>query len=469
MMGLFSRVRRAPQRRRFDAAATGRGWSQQRSFRSLNLETLQAFATVRARARHAYANDPHIRAAVEAWVTALAGAGARPQPGHPDAARREAIIAALDDWADVADISARSDFWGQQAEFVRSMVIDGEALVQLLDTADGLRLRHLPTELLDESETRVGEGGAYTLGGVEFDRHGRRVAYWIRPEVPAAHLTWTPAERVDARDVLHIFRPLAAGQVRGISWLAPVLLTAHEVDKLADALTVGAQVAAAYAGILQDNSLTGAELTDEGRSDPIADGAPLVPGTIRVIGVDQTLTLTTPPQAQMTLAFLESRIRSIASGAGVPAHLVSGDLSKANYGSLRADMVAFRQRCEVIQYGTIAPQLLRPVYARAVTSLILSGDLDASDFEAARRDWLRADWLFPAPPWIDPAKDAAAEALLVQHGFKSRSQVIAERGWSPEAIDAQISADRERERALGLTFGPQSSPQKESRDDDDDA
>lgn len=82
---------------------------------------------------------------------------------------------------------------------------------------------------------------------------------------------------------------------------------------------------------------------------------------------------------------------------------------------------------------------------------------------------MRADWLFPAPPWIDPAKDAAAEALLVQHGFKSRSQVIAERGWSPEAIDAQISADRERERALGLTFGPQSSPQKESRDDDDDA
>jgi len=112
----------------------------------------------------------------------------------------------------------------------------------------------------------------------------------------------------------------------------------------------------------------------------------------------------------------------------------------------------FKQRVEANQYGVLAPQMLRPVFARATTSLILAGTLEAPDFEAAPRDWLGAEFIMPAQPWIDPAKDAAAARDMIAAGLKSRRQAVAELGWSVEALDTEIAADRAREAALGLAF-----------------
>jgi capsid protein len=58
----------------------------------------------------------------------------------------------------------------------------------------------------------------------------------------------------------------------------------------------------------------------------------------------------------------------------------------------------------------------------------------------------------PAKRWVDPAKDAAAEAEQIRLGLKSRRQAVAEQGWDIEALDAEIAADRARERDLGLDF-----------------
>lgn len=448
------RTRSTPAVRRFDAAS-GPSWGEQPRFGRVASETLAAVSTVRARARHAYANDPYCRAAVEAWVTILVGAGARPTSAHSDPSARAAISAAVEDWAADADMAGRTDYWGMQSDIARAMVLDGEAIVLMINTPEGLRLRQVPAELLDESETRDLGHGAYTVGGVEFDRYGRRVAYWIRPEIPSSvYAAWAPPERIDARDVLHIFKSMGAGQARGLSWLAPVLLTAKEVDKLQAALLTGSQVSAMLVGFIKNLDKSSADLVSAGQAYATGPVQDLLPGTVTNLGSDQEWQTTTPPpQSQHGLGFLSAQLRAIAVGVGVPAHLVSGDLSQANYGSLRADMIAFKQRAEQIQYVVLAPQLLRPIYARAVTSLVFSGEIDAPDFETAARDWTRAEHLFPAPPWIDPAKDAAAEVALVEAGFKSRSQVIAGLGWSPDAVDAEIAADRAREKKLGLSFG----------------
>ena len=50
-------------------------------------------------------------------------------------------------------------------------------------------------------------------------------------------------------------------------------------------------------------------------------------------------------------------------------------------------------------------------------------------------------------------KDARAEIEQIEAGLKSRSQAIAERGFDAEQVDAEIAADKEREKTLGLTFG----------------
>ena len=45
-----------------------------------------------------------------------------------------------------------------------------------------------------------------------------------------------------------------------------------------------------------------------------------------------------------------------------------------------------------------------------------------------------ADFRGPTIPWIDPLKEIHAEEKAVQAGFKSRSQVIRERGNNPSIV-----------------------------------
>ena len=82
-------------------------------------------------------------------------------------------------------------------------------------------LRQLPAEFVDESMTTELSGGGYIVAGIEFSALGERVAYRIRPARPTDLFpTAREAIRVPAEDVLHIFRPLGPGQVRGVSPMA---------------------------------------------------------------------------------------------------------------------------------------------------------------------------------------------------------------------------------------------------------
>lgn len=51
----------------------------------------------------------------------------------------------------------------------------------------------------------------------------RRIAYWVFPEHPAS-AAHTASVRIPAEQVLHVLKPLAPGQLRGASWLAPIIL-----------------------------------------------------------------------------------------------------------------------------------------------------------------------------------------------------------------------------------------------------
>ena len=88
-----------------------------------------------------------------------------------------------------------------------------------------------------------------------------------------------------------------------------------------------------------------------------------------------------PQQAQQPAEFVGHQIRAIAAGLGLPSHLVNGDLRSANYSSLRAGLVAYRQRLEQDQFGVIIPQLVAPLFAR------VTGET-------------AAEFYLPAQPWV---------------------------------------------------------------------
>lgn len=456
----FSRIGRTPHARRFDAAAGVRRPIPYQTFGSTNPETLAVAGTIRGRARHAFANNPWIANGVNAWAVALIGAGITPTPQHPAPAARGLLGDIFTTWAASADAHGRTDLYGLQAAVAQAVVVDGEAFAHLRATPDGLRVQLIPAEMVDEAHTVELEGGRRIIAGIEFDSTDRRSAYWIRQARPTdLYGTYLPPIRVPAADVLHVFKPLGPGQVRGVSWLAPILLTTNELDQLMDALLVGAKVAAMHAGFLVDQNGTATGTPYDGQQVGGILETGLEPGTLKVLPGGFDIKFNTPQQAAESVAFARLTLEAIAAGLGVPEHLLTGNLANANYSSLRAGLVAFRQRVEQVQFHTLIPQFCRPVYERAITTAVLSGALDAPDFEARPGDWLACEWIPPAQPWVDPLKDVQAAEHMIAAGLMSRRQAVAQQGYSIEKLDAEIAADRAREASLGLSF-----PQKESAD-----
>lgn len=178
----------------------------------------------------------------------------------------------------------------------------------------------------------------------------------------------------------------------------------------------------------------------------------LEPGATQFLPPGADVRFATPSEASEGVGFIKSQLRAIAAGLGVPDFLLTGDLSEANYSSLRAGLVEFRRRIETMQYNLVIHQFVRPTWERFVTAAVLSGAIDAPDFETRMDDYLAAEFYPPAQAWVDPLKDQEADALAVASGFKSRRQVVAGQGYDVEVLDAEIAADHAREKALGLHF-----------------
>ncbi|WP_258869580.1 phage portal protein [Paracoccus thiocyanatus] len=232
----------------------------------------------------------------------------------------------------------------------------------------------------------------------------------------------------------------APGQIRGASWLAPIILSANDFDQYADALLMSAKVAAMHSGFIVNVNGTGTDPYDG------ADSPSMEPGTLVRLGMGDDVKFNSPAQLQQADAFLKHNLRQLAAGLGLPDHLVSGDLSGANYSSLRAGLLPFRQRVEQIQYGVLVPQFLAPVWRAVIEHGILSGQIDAPDFEQNPRAYLSADFLPPKPLQVDPEKDVAATRAELELGLTSRRKAVAERGWALEDLDAELAAEKPLEQ-----------------------
>ncbi len=261
---LFTRAPAAlppAQARRYDAASPARtrfnaGASR---FSSYGPETAAANSTIRSRARHATENNSMAAAAVSAWTDAAVGAGIMPISQHADPKTRALLDSYFERWARHADASGRTDFWGLQAAVVRSERIDGDSML----IWRGDKLLHLPPEQIADWTTDT------AVSGVELDDDGRAKGYWIHPGRPdGVNSQYAPPVFVDAADALHIFRASGPGQVRGVSALAPVLLTLNELDGTEDALILQTKIAAMLSVILTNEGEMSAD-------DPLEDGQSL--------------------------------------------------------------------------------------------------------------------------------------------------------------------------------------------------
>lgn len=410
------------KRNGIEAGAGGRRWSGAPMLSAPAASVLSARVPAQQRARGAYMNAPYGARAVEVWTSTIVGKGWQVRSQHPDKGVRS--------W--LGD-SFEALIYPILAPLVRALVRDGEALVRLSWADDGLRLVHLQPEQLDTSRHGDTGNGGRIEAGVEFDAD-RIVAYHILPEASGLH----PAHRIPAADVLHIFDRLFPGQVRGISWLAPVLLKMRDRDEASDALLMQLKTAALLTGFVRD-----VEGGAAGFGDAV-DGAvnlALEPGAMRVLPPGAEVTFSNPgPGPSQSIEFLRAQDREIAVGLGLTFEQLTGDLGEANYSSARVGLLEFRRRAEMLQRLLIEGQFLRPLWRRWIEGMVLSGEIPADQLA----DYLSVRFVAPGWQWVDPRNEVEAEVAAINAGLKSREEVVAGRGRDIDDLDAERARDTAR-------------------------
>ncbi|MBS7544366.1 phage portal protein [Ancylobacter oerskovii] len=427
-----------PSQRSYEGASASRRASGWGKMANQHGAAQAARAPLAQRARYLVANNPHA-AIRSAWTTALVGTGIVPAITGKLAERWTA-------WTDEADADGMCDFYGLTALMVGGMIVDGEALALMIATPAGLRIRVLHPDQLDASLTRPLAAGGRIVNGVEFDMFGTRVAYWIikeRPEIGLG-LNLQPV-RVPAEDVIHLFRPDFPGQVRGVSWFAPAILRLGEIDEWHGAQLTRQKIGALLAGVITTND-GAVPFGGEAQGEAIIGS--LEPGAMVVLPPGKDVSFSNPPAiAQEANDFARITLHEIAAALGLPYEVLTGDLSAVNYSSIRAGLVEWRRRIEMLQHNVIVFQALRPIWRRWVMLESLAGRI-----EGRIEDLLPVRWITPKQQWVDPGKDVQAEIDAINAGLMSRREAVAARGMDVAALDAEIAADKAREASLGLSF-----------------
>lgn len=398
--------------------------------------TLAARGPAKARAAALSQNNGIAARIVETWTGALVGKGWQAQAQHPDRKTARALNAELEGLA------------GPLLPMIaRAVVRDGECFVRLISGAQGFRLSVLPADQVDPAMTRdLGDGGRI-VAGVEFDASEQVVAYHVLPDAPGTAFAYHgEALRIPASEILHIFDPIFPGQVRGVTWLAPVLLKLADYDAASDAMLMNLKTQSLFAGFVTD--LEGGAAGFDGDLGGGTVNVSLEPGAMRILPPGSDVKFAQPGGGLTEqVGFLKAQLREIAAGTGLMYEQLSGDLSEANYSSARFGLLEFRRLAEQRQRSLIECQLLRPLWRQWINWKALVGEIAADDAESP--DYRAVRFVAPGWQWVDPQKEVNAEVRAIEAGLKSRAEVVASRGRDIDELDDEIAADRRAARKEG--------------------
>lgn len=455
-------------RNQYEAAGTGRrmaGWNPSAAGPNRALEGLQR---IRNRARDASSNDWSGESAVQKWTTSLIGIGITPRFKRVlDPKRKLKVLDLFNDFVEKADADCVLNLYGLQTLVVRSWLDAGEVFARrrprFLD--EGLpvpvQVQVIEAEFVPllDADTWLGMPANNRIrSGIEFDKRGRRVAYWVHKEHPgdSATIADTDLVRVLAADMLHIFEPKRPGQIRGVSMLAPILNRLKNIENYDDNTLTRQQLANLVVGFITRGlpDVNGDEdinpLTNQDNEYGAAP-APLLgmqPGLLQELEDGQKVEWSNPPEAGTTYSdYMRTQHMGTASAAGIPYELFSGDIVNISDRTLRVIINEFRRFNEQRQWQVIIPMFCQPVINWFAEAAVLSGDIAQGEYDDVRRvEHSPHGWAH-----IHPVQDPTGKKIEVENGFRSRSSVISERGDDADMVDAerQVEDQREQDMALG--------------------
>lgn len=444
--------------RSYDAAKRDRrtdGWKAPGT--SANAELTPALKTIIGRSRDLVRNNEWPANGKRKWQAHLIGTGIQPRPVGEKRAKKTAIDA-WNAFSDDCDPEGLTDFYGIQSRLIGEVFEGGAAFLRWyprpveMGLKVPLQCEVLEHDFLDTQKTEILDAGRgnVVIHGVEYDKYGRRVAYWLFPthpgEVSMVRRASFTSERVAAEYCDHVFRVDRPGQVTGVPWIAVSMLRHRDFADKEEADMVRRKIAACFTVFVRrtGNGPTGlAQSADQSTDGKDRKLEKISPGMIAYVEGEGDVTPATPPMAPDD-GDAERQMYAFAAGTGLPFATLTGNLKGANYSSLREGKLDFWTVLDQLQWHMCVPQIARPSWRRVMRAASARGLQISPD--------ITAKYAMPKRPWVDPKNDIEAAKLELETGLNSWPDMAAERGFDPDDLLEEIMQWKPKLEAAGIKF-----------------
>lgn len=430
--------------RNYEAAGRGRRWKGLKSSGAdAEREVMGGLMMARNRARQLVRNNWIASRGVDAIISNTIGHGIE------CTIESKKLLSLWDSWARTKQIDHNGmvDFFGLQQLALGTIVESGDVLVKKVRNKDldiPLQIQLLEADYIDTAQIK-NAGANRVRNGIEFDPEGRVVAYYLFDQHPGAlfpagrNFTST---RYSTDDVRLVYRAKRLGQVRGMTWLANVMLKVRDLDDYDDAQLFRQKIAACFTGFIETTELPLNTSTDT--SDPISEK--MEPGAMEVLPPGRTVKFSSPPGVGTDYdPFVKRQLMAVASGLGITYEALTNDYSNVNFSSARMAWIEMYRNLEMWRWGMFIPMFCDVVFDWFVEACEISGKIDSRRVKPPR-------WNPPHREMIDPVKETAALKDLVRSGFVSYSESLREMGKDPDTHMTEVAQDFAKLDKLGLTI-----------------
>lgn len=350
---------------------------------------------------------------------------------------------------------------GLQTQVMNAVFSDGEVLVRRrsrdmrLEPELGLpfQVQILEADYLDETKTSHGKNEV--IEGIEYGPTGKAVAYHLYDRHPGDVSRSTKGRfdstRVPASQILHVRRTERPGQMRGVPWLAPVMMTVGELSDYQEAQILKQRISALLAFFV--------EATDDGEVYGGSELQEVSPGAVVGLKQGQKITPSQPPNVDGYEEFMREGVRTIAIGLGL-TYESFGDLTGVNFSSGRMGRMEMDRFIQVWQQQLIIGQMCKG---------IARWTLDAWRLAAPSKNLptppKEIEWTAPRRPLIDPSKEIGAAVDEIEAGLNSRQRKQREMGLDPDVIARERAEDAAREAPAPVVADPPEGGENEEDED----
>lgn len=420
--------------------------------------------TLRARSAQLYRENLYCRGLIRRLVTNIINTGISVEStpneailGLPEDSLQEwseNVETLFEIWANnplLCDFRGKSTFWQLQRASKSESLVEGDMLVTVpISATTGLPQIHLINGSLVQTPLRDIPEGKTIEHGVELDKDGRHVAYWVDQDdgtskrIPA----WGPKSK---RRVAWLIYGCDKryDDVRGEPLLSLVLQQTKELDRNRDAVLRKATINNILAMVvekelptpgsrpvtgmgIQRTEVTANDTTNSNRKFSVSESVPgvyvdeLAPGEKIKVHSNQANDINFG-------AFEESILNAIAWAHEIPPSILKLMFS-SNYSASQGESNELKLYLNKDRSND-ADQFYKLVYQEYFISSVLLKKIEARGFLEAWRDptkydifgaWIASDWSGAIKPTVDPVKQVNGYILMVEHGWITNARASKE-------------------------------------------